>query len=134
MKTVILTSGLGYGHTRAGEAIATSLGGRLGAAEVATIDFWSLMSPRVSAAVKEAYLELVFTAPGAYEKLYQLTEKDWQEHFRAGHLPPSVDRVAARAVETRFPEARGRLPRSAGSPPSAAPAQTAGVGRGSATA
>ena len=106
MKTVILTSGLGYGHTRAGEAIATALG----AAEVETIDFWALMSPKVSAALQEAYLDLVSTSPGAYEELYQLTEGDWQEHFRAGRLPPPLDRAAARVVQTRFPEARGRLP------------------------
>lgn len=110
MKTVILTSGLGYGHTRAGQAIDTALRGRRPAAEVATIDFWSLMSPRVSAAVKEAYLELVSSAPGAYEELYQLTEEDWQEHFRRGSLPPPIDRLAARVVATRFPEARGPLP------------------------
>ena len=109
MKTVILTSGLGYGHTRAGEAIATALRRRLSAAEVETIDFWTLMSPRVSAALKEAYLELVSKTPGAYEKLYQLTEKDWQEQFRSGRLPPPLDRLAARVVETRFPEARARL-------------------------
>ena len=110
MKTVILTSGLGYGHTRAGEAIAASLRGRVGATEVATIDFWSLMSPKVSTTVKEAYLELVSDAPGAYEELYQLTERDWQEHFKSGRLPSPLDRVAARVVETGFPEARGRLP------------------------
>jgi UDP-N-acetylglucosamine:LPS N-acetylglucosamine transferase len=109
MKTVILTSGLGYGHTRAGEAIATALRG-LGAGEVETIDFWSLMSPEVSSGVKKAYLELVSTAPGAYEELYQLTEKDWQEHFRSGRLPPPLDRMAAEAVKARFPEADSRLP------------------------
>ena len=106
MKTVILTSGLGYGHTRAGEAIATAMAGM----QVETVDFWSLMSPKVSAAVKEAYLELVAKSPGAYEELYQLTERDWQDHFRSGRLPPPLDRVAAQVVETRFPEARGRLP------------------------
>ena len=114
MKTVILTSGLGFGHTRAAEAIAAALRVRLGAAEVDTIDFWSLMAPKVSAATKEAYLELVSTAPGAYEELYQLTEKDWQEHFRAGRLPPPLDRLAAKAVEARFPEAGGRLPMGRG--------------------
>lgn len=109
MKTVILTSGLGFGHSRAGEAIARALDARLPDTEVETIDFWALMSPKVSAAVKEAYLELVSTAPGAYEELYQLTERDWQEHFRSGRLPPPLDRVAARVVETRFPEARAGL-------------------------
>lgn len=110
MKTVILTSGLGYGHTRAGEAIATAIRGRLGGAEVETIDFWSLMSPKVSTTVKEAYLELVSDAPGAYDELYQLTEREWQDHFRSGRLPPPLDQMAARVVETGFPEARGRLP------------------------
>ncbi len=110
MKTVILTSGLGFGHTRAGQAIAMALRDRRAAAEVETIDFWSLMSLKVSMAVKEVYLEWVFRDPGAYEELYQLTEKDWQEHFRRGCLPPPLDRVAAQVVETRFPEARGPLP------------------------
>jgi processive 1,2-diacylglycerol beta-glucosyltransferase len=110
MKTVILTSGLGYGHTRAGEAIASALRRRLGGADVEMIDFWALMAPKVSAAVKEAYLELVSSAPGAYEELYQLTEEDWQGCFRSGRLPPPLDRVAARVVQTRFPEAQGRLP------------------------
>ncbi len=114
MKTVILTSGLGYGHTRAAEAIAAALRARRAALEVETIDFWSLMAPKVSAGVKEAYLELVSESPGAYEELYQLTEKDWQEHFRSGRLPPPIDRLAARAVETRYPEARGRLPMGRG--------------------
>ena len=110
MKTAILTSGLGFGHTRAGQAIALALRARQATAEVEMIDFWSLMSPKVSAAVKEAYLELVSTAPDAYQELYQLTEQDWQEHFRRGCLPPPLDRLAARVVETRFPEARAPLP------------------------
>jgi len=114
MKTVILTSGLGYGHTRAGEAIDAALGARRGAVDVETIDFWSLMAPKVSAGVKEVYLELVSQSPKAYEELYQLTEKDWQEHFRSGRLPPPIDRLAAKAVETRFPEARVRLPMGRG--------------------
>jgi UDP-N-acetylglucosamine:LPS N-acetylglucosamine transferase len=109
VRVVVLTSGLGYGHTRAGEAITAALVGRRPAVRVETIDFWSLMAPRVSAALKEAYLELVSTAPGAYEELYQLTESDWQEQFRRGRLPTPLDRLAARVVETRFPEARGPL-------------------------
>jgi UDP-N-acetylglucosamine:LPS N-acetylglucosamine transferase len=109
MKTVILTSGLGYGHTRAGEAVAAALRARHSGAEVETIDFWTLMAPKVSAAVKEAYLELVSQAPAAYEQLYQRTEKDWQERFRSGRLPPPLDRLAARTVEKHFPEAHGRL-------------------------
>ena len=114
MKTVILTSGLGSGHNRAGEAIAAALRARRADAVVETIDFWSLMAPRVSAAVKEVYLELVSKHAVAYEELYQLDEKDWQEVFRSGRLPPPIDRLAAAAVETRFPEARGRWPMGPG--------------------
>ena len=72
------------------------------------------MAPKVSAGVKEVYLELVSKSPGVYEELYQLDEKDWQELFNSGRLPPPIDRLAAKAVETRFPEARGRVPMGRG--------------------
>ncbi len=110
MKAVIVTSRLGYGHTRAGEAVAAALGRLDGGAEVEMLDFWSLMAPKVSAALKATYLRLVSEDPEAYERLYQITELEWQECFRSGRLPPPLDELARDLVAGQFPEAGSRLP------------------------
>src|SRR6478736_8264252 len=76
-RVLLLTSGLGYGHVRAAQAIEAALLQR--ATDVRTIDLWSLMNPGAASVVHQTYLRLVQEYPELYERLYQLDEHTWRQ-------------------------------------------------------
>lgn len=84
-RVLLLTSGLGYGHVRAAQAIEAALGE---VAEVRTLDLWSLMNPGVAGAIHETYLRLVQNYPDLWERLYQLDEHTWRQILESESGPP----------------------------------------------
>ena len=84
-RILLLTSGLGFGHVRAAQAIEAAL--RDGA-EVLTLDLWSLMNAGVARAVHATYLSLVQNYPQLYERLYHLDEHTWRQILESESGPP----------------------------------------------
>src|SRR3712207_2104074 len=87
-RVLLLTSGLGQGHTRVAEAIAAGLLQR--SVEVETLDLWSLMNPGVVRIVHHTYLTLVQEYPDLYERLYQLDEHTWRHILESESGPPAA--------------------------------------------
>ena len=85
-RVLLLTSGLGYGHVRAAQAIEAALLQR--ATDVRTIDLWSLMNPGAASVVHQTYLRLVQEYPELYERLYQLDEHTWRQILESEAGPP----------------------------------------------
>jgi processive 1,2-diacylglycerol beta-glucosyltransferase len=87
-RVLVLTSGLGSGHARAGEAITRAL--RLVAPDVQVrqLDFWSLMNPGVAATIQRKYLELVLEHPDLYARLHALDERTWRRVIENQIAPP----------------------------------------------
>jgi UDP-N-acetylglucosamine:LPS N-acetylglucosamine transferase len=84
-RVLMMTSGLGLGHVRAAHAIEKALEGE---AELATIDFWSLINPGIAGAIHETYLSLVQNYPQLHERLYQLDEHTWRQILESESGPP----------------------------------------------
>jgi len=82
---LLLTSGLGLGHVRAAQAVAAALGDH---ADVATVDFWSLMNAGAARALHATYLELVQNHSELYERLYHLDERTWRQVLESRSGPP----------------------------------------------
>src|SRR5690606_33203907 len=76
VRVLLLTSGLGFGHTRAAQAVERALEDR---AVVGTVDFWSLINPGIASAIHATYLSLVQNYPQLHERLYQLDEHTWRQ-------------------------------------------------------
>lgn len=89
-RILILTSSLGSGHNRAGEAIKQALLERAPATMIGEVDFWSLMDQGVATAVKEAYLEFVTRHPDIYDNLYQYDWHSWRRFVVTGCIPEPV--------------------------------------------
>lgn len=85
---LLLTSGLGYGHVRAAQAIEAALLQR--SANVQTLDLWSLMNPGAASIVHQTYLRLVQEHPALYERLYQLDEHTWRQILESEAGPPAA--------------------------------------------
>lgn len=62
-RVLVLTSGLGCGHVRAADAIASAIQRLEPRSSVRQLDFWSLMNPGVAATIKRDYLSLVLDHP-----------------------------------------------------------------------
>ena len=71
-RVLILTSSLGSGHVRGGQAIAAALEDKYPEVEVRSIDFWSLMDGTVADAAKQSYLDLVEGYSHNYQKIFEL--------------------------------------------------------------
>lgn len=84
-RILLLTSGLGLGHVRAAQAIEAAL---RPAADVFTLDLWSLMNSGVARAVHATYLSLVQNHPELYERLYHLDEQTWRQILESQSGPP----------------------------------------------
>jgi processive 1,2-diacylglycerol beta-glucosyltransferase len=84
-RILLLTSGLGFGHVRAAQAIEAAL---RDTADVLTLDLWSLMNPGVARAVHATYLSLVQNYPQLYERLYHLDEHTWRQILESESGPP----------------------------------------------
>ncbi len=87
-RILVLTSGLGYGHIRAAEAIRLALLQYAPGATVQVIDWWSLMNAGVAHATREMYLHLVQVHTELYERIYGLGERTWREILSSRKSPP----------------------------------------------
>lgn len=85
-RVLLLTSGLGFGHVRAAQAIEAALIQRC--VTVTTLDLWSLMNSGVAAIVHHTYLRLVQEYPDLYERLYHLDEHTWRHILESEEGPP----------------------------------------------
>src|SRR5687768_17297667 len=114
-RVLLLTSNLGAGHSRAAEAVKLAILARAPAAQVRTLDLWSLMHANVADAVRQTYLRLVQEHPDLYERIYQLDERTWRRIFEGDEAPPpqlteGLQRI--RSEERRVgKETRPRWPR-----------------------
>jgi len=86
-RVLILTSGLGFGHTRAAQAIEAALLQRR--VQVRVADLWSLINPGAASIVHQTYLRLVQEYPALYERLYQLDERTWRQILESEAGPPA---------------------------------------------
>lgn len=84
-RVLLLTSGLGLGHVRAAQAVAAALQDQ---AEVATVDFWSLMNDGAARAIHATYLDLVQNHSDLYERLYHLEAGTWRQVLESRSGPP----------------------------------------------
>ena len=92
-RVLILTSGLGCGHTRAAQALRLALVEREPSCTVRTVDWWSLMNVHVAETTKRIYLQLVTEHSDLYEQIYHLDQHTWRELLSAQHsVPQSVVR------------------------------------------
>lgn len=85
LRVLLMTSGLGLGHVRAAQAVAAALQDR---AEVATVDFWSLMNAGAARAIHATYLDLVQNHSDLYERLYHLEAVTWRQVLESRSGPP----------------------------------------------
>lgn len=85
LKVLLLTSGLGLGHVRAAQAVAAALKDQ---AEIATVDFWSLMHAGAARALHATYLDLVQNHSDLYERLYHLEAGTWRQVLESRSGPP----------------------------------------------
>src|SRR5688500_6186446 len=85
LRVLLLTSGLGLGHVRAAQAVAAALKDQ---AEVATVDFWSLMHAGAARAIHATYLDLVQNHSDLYERLYHLEAGTWRQVLESRSGPP----------------------------------------------
>ena len=86
-RILLLTSGLGYGHVRAAQAVEAALLQRF--LDVRTLDLWSLMNPGAASIVHQTYLRLVQEYPSLYERIYKLDERTWRQILESEEGPPA---------------------------------------------
>lgn len=79
MRVLYLTSNLGYGHTRAADAVDAALRQEVSDLESERLDLWSLMDRQVAASVKDGYLRMTREQPDLYQKLYDLDVGFWRQ-------------------------------------------------------
>lgn len=108
-KVLLLTSGLGQGHTRVAQAVAAGL--IQSSARVEIFDLWSLMNPGVVGIVHHTYLQLVQNHPELYERLYRLDERTWRQVLESETGPPAavlevLELIASIATEAAAPEVK----------------------------
>lgn len=85
-RALILTSGLGFGHLRAAQAVEAALLQRQ--FEVRVVDLWSLINPGAVSIIHQTYLQLVQEHPALYERLYRLDERTWRQILESEEGPP----------------------------------------------
>lgn len=107
-RVLLLTSGLGFGHVRAAQAIEAALHD---AAEVRMLDLWALMNPGVAAAIHEAYLSLVQNHSQLYERLYHLNEHTWRQILESEDGPPPAVLEVLELISGIAAEAGAKAPR-----------------------
>lgn len=109
-RALLLTSGLGQGHTRVAQAVAAALMRR--SVDVEILDLWSLMNAGVASVVHHTYLRLVQEYPDLYERLYQLDEQTWRQVLESENGPPPavlevLELIASIAAAAPLPESKG---------------------------
>lgn len=108
-RVLLLTSGLGQGHTRVAQAIEAGLLQQ--AVEAETLDLWSLMHPGAASIVHHTYLRLVQEYPDLYERIYQLDEHTWRQILESETGPPAavlevLELIASIATEAAWPDVK----------------------------
>jgi len=108
-RVLLMTSGLGVGHVRAAQAVATSLEGH--GATVRMLDLWSLMNPGVAGAIHETYLTLVQHHTELYERLYHLDEGTWRQILESESGPPRAVLEVLDLISGIAAQAAAEMPR-----------------------
>lgn len=108
MKVLFLISSTGKGHARCAEAVGSALGRCSGALQVDYVDLYSVIDPRVGAAVKDGYLRMTTQQPALYQRLYGLDESLFRQ--LAGEVPADGEIAGFLTAQQRrwFPELAGR--------------------------
>lgn len=107
-RVLLLTSGLGLGHVRAAQAIEAALAR---AAQVQTLDFWSLMNPHIAGAIHHTYLSLVQNHSQLYERLFQLDEHTWRQILESEDGPPPAVLEVLELISAIAAQAGAEAPR-----------------------
>ncbi len=89
-RVLLLTSGLGTGHSRAAAAIEIALKSQASDCRTQTIDFWSMLDTGVATAIQQSYLRLVTQRPELYQRLYELDQHSWRDILEHRQALPSV--------------------------------------------
>jgi len=87
-RVLLLTSGLGYGHRRASDAIKQALAELSPASVTSDLDFWSLMNPGVAGSIQQMYLQVVQRHSALYDRVYALDEHTWRRIVENDMEPP----------------------------------------------
>lgn len=90
LRVLLLTSGLGTGHSRAAAAVGRALASLAPAIRISTVDFWSLLDAAVARATQQTYLRLVTERPDLYQRLYQLDQRSWRNVLENGQALPEM--------------------------------------------
>lgn len=92
-RVLILTSSLGSGHVRGGQAVEAALAEHYPQVEVKSVDFWWLMDGLVAASAKQRYLDLVQDSSDKYEHIFQMDGDGIQSAManRAALTPEQAD-------------------------------------------
>lgn len=99
-RVLILTSSLGSGHVRGGQAIAAALAEKYPGIQVESIDFWSLVDGTVADAAKQSYLDLVQGHSDSYQSIFDLDGVGIQSIIaRQAVLDPAVAEGFCRLAE-----------------------------------
>lgn len=106
-RILLLTSGLGTGHSRAMQSIEQALLLQSPHCATRTVDFWSLINPEVGKAIQQTYLRLVTEQPGLYQRLYQLDQHSWRNILERGApLPELIHELRDFLVQPAEPSLR----------------------------
>lgn len=89
-RILLLTSGLGTGHSRAMRAVEQAVLERAPAAVIRVVDFWSLINVEVGHAIQQTYLKLVTEHSDLYHRLYQLDQHSWRNILERGAPLPEL--------------------------------------------
>lgn len=89
-RILLLTSGLGTGHTRAMAAVEEALLEQAPGATTCSVDFWTLINVEVAQAIQQTYLKLVTEHPDLYHRLYQLDQHSWRNILERGAPLPTL--------------------------------------------
>ena len=98
-RVLLLTSGLGYGHRRASDAIKQALAELSPASVTSDLDFWSLMNPGVAGSIQQMYLQVVQRHSALYDRVYAL-----DEHTSPASLAYGLLGLAAHGTTCRMAE------------------------------
>jgi processive 1,2-diacylglycerol beta-glucosyltransferase len=104
MKALFLTSKLGYGHTRAADAIEYALMEIVPNVETSHIDLWSLMDERVANSVKDGYLRMTRQYRDYYQRLYDLDEGLWRQLSGEEPADAAIREFLSSQQQKWFPE------------------------------
>lgn len=110
MKVLYLTSSLGYGHTRAADAVDAALGQQVAGLKSEQLDLWALMDRRAADSVKDGYLRMTREAPELYQKLYDLDVDFWRQLSGEQRPDPTLVDFLSEQQRRWFPGDRRWLP------------------------